>query len=310
MTGIKKSRINPVGALLLVRVSGGSTIAGMDGVEETKRWVFVLLRNETSIRDVRRRKRRRAGRRSGLRDGCEASGLKWDFPVLIYLSELIAQGCLLAFCCMFCGLCAPFPLLPLCICKCKNVCVCVCAHLHLYCCCRCVSVCLHCVSEGLCLWACIFFSLHLCLMWSESLSCCRGKNAIFWDKFVLLCLCQTCWASTAQTRKATSSGPSLSSMSENGSDIAGHCRVRTRAFCLRFSVVVFFYKFMDICSNHTKINFISIRLKELSVNAVDFLLSVRVGFQMWGHFSIIYLIDFQPLWSDLIFCWIREGICS
>lgn len=47
------------------------------------------------------------------RGGCEATGLKWDFHLFIYLAELIAQGCLLAFCCMFCGLSAPFPLLPL-----------------------------------------------------------------------------------------------------------------------------------------------------------------------------------------------------
>lgn len=48
----------------------------------------------------------------GSKRGCEASGLKWDFHLFIYLAELIAQGCLLAFCCMFCGLSAPFPLLP------------------------------------------------------------------------------------------------------------------------------------------------------------------------------------------------------
>lgn len=48
----------------------------------------------------------------GSKRGCEATGLKWDFHLFIYLAELIAQGCLLAFCCMFCGLSAPFPLLP------------------------------------------------------------------------------------------------------------------------------------------------------------------------------------------------------
>ena len=81
---------------------------------------------------------------AGSKRGCEATGLKWDFHLFIYLAELIAQGCLLAFCCMFCGLSAPFPLLPppsvfvmqvylqeqICVCVC--VCVCVRAHLHLY----------------------------------------------------------------------------------------------------------------------------------------------------------------------------------
>ncbi len=71
----------------------------------------------------------------GSKRGCDATGLKWDFHLFIYLAELIAQGCLLAFCCMFCGLSAPFPLLPppssLCV---FNVSVsasanmCVCAH--------------------------------------------------------------------------------------------------------------------------------------------------------------------------------------
>lgn len=86
----------------------------------------------------------------GSKRGCEASGLKWDFHLFIYLAELIAQGCLLAFCCMFCGLSAPFPLLPpssvflmwvdlqVQIC----VCVCVCALMHIYTSTTTASVCL------------------------------------------------------------------------------------------------------------------------------------------------------------------------
>lgn len=74
----------------------------------------------------------------GSKRGCEATGLKWDFHLFIYLAELIAQGCLLAFCCMFCGLSAPFPLLPppsvflMWVYLKVQICACVHTHLHLY----------------------------------------------------------------------------------------------------------------------------------------------------------------------------------
>lgn len=72
-------------------------------------------------------KERRRDRRVGVgsRRGCEASGSKWDFLLFIYLAELIAQGCLFAFCLyVLWPLCPlphpPFPL-SVCIWKCKYV---------------------------------------------------------------------------------------------------------------------------------------------------------------------------------------------
>lgn len=101
------------------------TVFGMDGVEEMDvgQPDFVLLQNETTISNMGRRKSRQGGG-VGSKRGCEATGLKWDFHLFIYLAELIAQGCLLAFCCMFCGLSAPSPSSE-CICKCKYVRVCM-----------------------------------------------------------------------------------------------------------------------------------------------------------------------------------------
>lgn len=157
------------------------------------------------------------GRRGvGSKRGCEATGLKWDFHLFIYLAELIAQGCLLAFCCMFCVFGAP-SLLPLRVSmwaylqvQMLHVCMCM----HIYTSTTTPCVCLHCVSEHLCelyqcLWMCMSILpllLHvclctLCLVWSESLSWCLGMNGIFWDRSVLLCVCQTSCASIAHTHK-------------------------------------------------------------------------------------------------------------
>lgn len=86
---------------------------------------------------------------------------------------------------------------------------------------------------------CVFMRTRY-LVWSESLSWCQGMNGIFWDRSVLLCVCQTCCASIAHTRKATSPRLLLSTMPENSSDYAGHSGVRTRAVLSYF----FFYFFL------------------------------------------------------------------
>lgn len=113
-------------------------VSGMTRVEymDAGQVVYVLLQNETLIWDLGGGGGGGKGGElvgeggGGSKRGCEA-GLKWDFHLFIYLAELIAQGCLLAFCCMFCGLSAHSPLLPpsylflMCVSASANACVCV-----------------------------------------------------------------------------------------------------------------------------------------------------------------------------------------
>ncbi len=62
----------------------------------------------------------------GSKRGCEATGLKWDFHLFIYLAELIAQGCLLA-CFLLYVLRPQCPLPPpLSVSASANMCVCAC----------------------------------------------------------------------------------------------------------------------------------------------------------------------------------------
>lgn len=165
------------------------------------------------------RRRRRARRRSGLQEGVWSYWFKMKFS-LIYLFSW-AHSSRLSACFL---LYVPWPQCPLppsslCV---FNVSVSASANM-----CACV-----------CLWVRIsilsLLSLHVCLctlylVWSESLSWCLGMNGIFWDRSVLLCVCQTRCASMAHTRKATSPWLLLCTMPENSSDYAGHSRVRTRA---------------------------------------------------------------------------------
>lgn len=67
----KTTAQNRVSAALLVHVSGGPSIGGMDGAGRDECWVARLCASpdETLIRDIGRRRRRRAGRRSGLQEG-------------------------------------------------------------------------------------------------------------------------------------------------------------------------------------------------------------------------------------------------
>lgn len=242
------------------------------------------------------------GRRGvGSTRGCEATDLKWDFHLFIYLAELIAQGCLLAFCCTFCGLSAP-SLLPLCVSvwvylQVQILCVCVYvhAHLHLYY----YSVCVHTVSVSICvyLWMCmsiLSLLLHVCLctlplVWSESLSWCLGMNGIFWDRSVLLCVCQTSCASIAHTQEKQ--------------PLPGCCWAQ----CLRRAQIVqdtaeweqeLFYPTFFISSQTFATTTLKSILYLLSYKnfykCIRVFVSVRVGFQMLRHFSVIHFIDFQP----------------
>lgn len=140
----------------------------------------------------------------------------------------------------------------------------------------------------------IFFlllSLPVCLcspylVRSESRSWCLGMNGIFWDRSVLLCVCQTCCASIAHTRKATSPRLLLSTMPENSTDYAGYRAERTR-------VVLSFAHLWTFASTTLKSILYLFGYKSF-LWTQEVYMSARVGFQLLDHFFIIYLIDFQP----------------
>lgn len=162
----------------------------------------------------------------------------------------------------------------------------------------------HTVSVNICvhLWMCIsilslLVHVRLCtlhLVWSENLSWCLGMNGIFWDRSVLLYVCQTSCASIAHTYTNTHT--------REKQPVPGCCwaqyprRAQIMQDTAAWEYLTFFYKFTDICTNRTKIDIVSIRLLSIriSVNAECFLGSVRVRFQMLRHFSVVSFIDFQP----------------
>lgn len=216
--------------------------------------------------------RRRAGRRRmGSKRGCEATGLKWDFLLFIYLAELIAQGCLLAFLLYALWPQCPLPPPPAVFLMRAYLQVqipYVPAHLH-----RCyVCVCTFWVR------VCVYVSVkeHFVpaiiagVFWNQGLSWCLGMNGIFWDVSVLLCVCQTDMLRIYCTHKKKQRLPGclLSTMPANSSDYAGHCRMRTRA---GLSYFFFCYKFTDICTEHTKINIFICEAMRIYSNAEGFL---------------------------------------
>ena len=109
----------------------------------------------------------------------------------------------------------------------------------------------------------------------------------------MLCIYCTHAHTHTHTQKATSPRLLLRTMPENSSDYAGHSRVRTRAV-LSYLFFFFFTSLWTFASTTLKSILYLLGYKSFFVMAVGLFVSVRVGFQMLEHFSIIYLIDFQP----------------
>lgn len=228
---------------------------------DTGRSVFVLLQNETLIRDMGRRRRRSRGgrRRNGLQEGVWSYWFKMRFS-LIYLFSWTHSSRLSA-CFLLYVLWPQCPLPPppsfLCVFNASvsesaNICVCVymCVHastfilllpLPMF---FCVCVCDLVLCKSLCVYfnnvyeyvyVRVFCHRYHCMcapwVWYEvrAWASVEGWMVSFGIDLFLLCVCQTCCASIAHIRKATSPWLLLSTMPENSSDYAGCSGGWTRA---------------------------------------------------------------------------------